>query len=125
MDNEYMDPAWGNQRREPGKWFDTSDGVGWGDGGSIELMRKDGSVVSGKLHVEEQWTGEDEIPVPDVITLPDGSLVSFFDFEKWRYVDAGNLSYTVWPNMDLGASDGPKCTVCGKHILEHPDGKCP
>jgi hypothetical protein len=79
-----MHPAWGNQRHDVGKWFDTADGVGWGDGGLIELRRKDGIVVSGGMDIDEFFTGEDDVPIPSV-TLRDGSIASFFDFKEWRY----------------------------------------
>jgi hypothetical protein len=78
----YMHPAWGTQRHEPGKWFPTEDGVGWGDGGDIEL-RRGNEVVLAILQVDEQWTGEDEIPSPTA-KLADGSETSFFDWDEWR-----------------------------------------
>ena len=64
------------------EWRDVDDGVDWGDGGAIELMRKDGSIVTAELLVDELFTGEDDVPIP----LLKNYTFSFFDFEKWRYV---------------------------------------
>ena len=53
-----------------------------GDGGRIELKKRDGSVVRAWPDVEAYFTGTDEILLPSV-TLSDLSQPSFLDFEEW------------------------------------------
>lgn len=79
-----MDPD-GIKRHLKGIWFETSEGVDWGDGGLIELKASDGTTTFAMLQVEELFTGEDEVPSPQLIILPDRSSASFFDFKQWRH----------------------------------------
>ena len=53
----------------------------WKDGGPT-LFLKDGRILEGHLLIDELFTGEDEIPSP-MVTLPDGSHPSFYDFDGW------------------------------------------
>lgn len=83
------------RRHETGKWFDTAEGVEWGDGPNIELRLKRSDEVAlvaemaivARLQVEEHFTGEDEVPVPIVIVPTSGEHISFFDYAEWRNVD--------------------------------------
>lgn len=55
----------------------------WGDGGPIELLMIDGSVIKGDLWLETLNINEGEYPNP-VINLPGGGNVSFWTAEAWR-----------------------------------------
>lgn len=65
-------------------WRDTvDDQPDWKDGGRIELRYADGRQVVGRLTFDAFFTGEDEVPVPEV-TQDDGTKLSFYDAEQWR-----------------------------------------
>jgi hypothetical protein len=64
------------------KWRDPfEDPSDWNDGGPVLLLRA-GEVISASLLIDEVWTGEDEIPSPE-LTLQDGTHPSFYDFDGW------------------------------------------
>jgi len=60
-----------------------TDPPDWKDGGRIELRYADGRRATGRLSFEPFFTGEDEVPVPEV-TQDDGAKLSFYDAEQWR-----------------------------------------
>lgn len=66
------------------EWKEYPDMPDWCDHDKrITLLMPDGREVAGILEIEEQWTGEDEIPFPNVIT-DNGETVSFFDAVKYK-----------------------------------------
>jgi hypothetical protein len=70
---------------DPQGFYDPfDDPPDWNDGGRT-LFRKGDKVSQGYLLIDEQWTGEEEIPSPQV-TLDDGSKPSFYDFDGWKPV---------------------------------------
>jgi hypothetical protein len=71
-----------------------NDLPGWRDTGYAELRASDGSILRGEMMIEEQWTGEEEIPFA-VFTTSAGVEVSIFDFAEWRIV---RPFFTAWPS---------------------------
>lgn len=68
------------------EWRSVSDDPpDWPDGGDVCLKRKDGTIAYGRMLVGEVWTGEDEIPVVELVEIG-GTPVDFWSFEWWRKV---------------------------------------
>lgn len=63
-----------------GGWRNTGDGVGWHDGGDIELRYADGRIVRAVLWIDAWPDGEDEVPVAMLNDWDYG----FSAAEQWR-----------------------------------------
>lgn len=56
----------------------------WQDTGSIQLKRKNGEIVSGKLWADDVINnGEDEFPI-FALELDNGTIEDIFSFEAYR-----------------------------------------
>ena len=67
-----------------GKWRSTEDDLpDWQDSGPAQLRYADGRVVDGAITIDEQWTGEEDIPLAEFRTEA-GDRLSIFDAEAWR-----------------------------------------
>ncbi len=76
------------------EWKDGFDGADWPDDGKrVELEFADGSLVKGKLNIEDFFPLDDgdEVPV-FVVNGDDGNKYSYFDAKRWRFISAESLS---------------------------------
>jgi hypothetical protein len=67
-----------------GEWKSTDDGLEWKDGGKVEFLSEEGTIVAGSFWIDAGFDGEDEYPFIGECSLADGSKVDFYSFKAWR-----------------------------------------
>lgn len=67
-----------------GIWVDIESVDWWACGSPVVLLFKGGVERQGELLIDELWTGEDEVPVPEFRPTDGGPPCSVWDADKLK-----------------------------------------